>query len=125
MQLSLTEEEIDYLAHWVGSVTAAAVGAIITAAAVGLTMTVLVRAIRAWSDNDCAARSTARNAAVLALLGGFSLELWSARVSASFRTHPLIVAVDLAAILLLPLFLLAWALGAYVRRRNAHDPSRR
>jgi hypothetical protein len=121
-----TETEVDDLAQLAGDLAAILTVTAIATVAVGLATFVFVRAARAWRRDPGVMRTTTRTAILGTFFIGGALEWLSIRPQGFEASHvnPLVSGVTAVAILLLPVLLIAWVLGAVVRGRSPRPAER-
>jgi microcompartment protein CcmK/EutM len=121
--INLSQEEAKYVAQLTGDVVSTAVSTILVTAAIGGSTLLLVRAVRAWTNDDGRWPTAARNVGIVSLLLVTPPEWYSTRSAGhqSAHTHPVALVAATTAVLLIPVFAVACVVGASVRRLKGHD----
>jgi hypothetical protein len=116
----LTDAEVDQVAQFAGDLASTLTVAAIATVAVGGATFAFVRAVRAWKQDDQLFPRATKTAILATFLVGCALEWLSTRPRGYEASHvnPIVGGAFAIAVLLMPVLLLAWALGAARRGRR-------
>jgi hypothetical protein len=121
--IRLTEAEIDQLSRLVGDLAAAVTATLITTFFVALAVLLLVRVVRSWSGNRTALAGVVRRVAVFTLCLAAPLQWFNWRTPpGATRSAAHTDWITVACMLVIPLLLLAWGLGALFRMNRRSRP---